>query len=87
MRVGGSLEALLFVDERGRGELLFDTDQFVKSITSVADQEIDLGPLTFDPRGKSIQISRHGQVLLEASFPARPSAGRLPVDPVNDEES
>lgn len=76
VRVGGSLEALLFVDETGTGEVLFDTALFEKTAARGADQDMDLAPLAFDPRGKALQISRNGQVLLEVNFPARPPAGR-----------
>ena len=75
VRVGGSLEALLFVDEKGTGDVLFDTALFEKTVARGDDQEMDLGPLTLDPRGKTLQISRNGQVLLEVNFPAGPPAG------------
>lgn len=74
VRVGGTLETLLFVDESGTGEALFDTALFEKSAARREEQQSDLGPLTFDPRGKTIQITRDGQILLAASFPARPPA-------------
>ena len=76
VRVAGKAVALLFVEDSGTGELLFDTALFDKTIGSGAYQETDVSPLSFDPRGKTLQISRDGQNLLEVNFPVRPMAGR-----------
>ncbi|HEY3175429.1 MAG TPA: hypothetical protein VGK94_06655 [Candidatus Polarisedimenticolia bacterium] len=76
LRVGGLAQGLVFVDSGGAGEILFDTKLFEKAVAEPR-RELEAMPLSFDPRGKLLQIvGGSGEVVLEAAFPARPPAGR-----------
>jgi hypothetical protein len=76
--VGGAREGFLFVDARGRGEITFDS-RLIDEEAAGGPEESEAIALSFDPRGRLIQVARDGQVLLEVMFPSRPSAGRRPT--------
>ena len=73
--VGGALEGFLFVESAGPAEVRFDSRAFDDETPVTRAGESEAMGLAFDPRGRSIQVAREGQVLLEAVFPSRPAAG------------
>jgi len=67
LMVDGTKQAEILVDATGRGEVEFDS----RPSTDDDDEGLDL-LLTFDPRGKSIEVMQAGSGLFSAMFPTAP---------------